>query len=83
MAIGQLANYARSLGRHVLVCAAHPEVVAILRNSGLLKTLGQENVFVEDTENPTLSNSEALHRARQLVGQNLEVRLFLTESDAK
>lgn len=80
MAIEQLVRFAHEQGRHVLVCGAHPEVVEVFRNSGLLNVLGAENVFCEDPENPTRSNSEALKRARQLVGTDLEVHLFVSEN---
>jgi SulP family sulfate permease len=79
MAMEQLVRFAREKGRHVLVCGAHPEVVELFRNSGLLQTIGSENVFCEDPENPTRSNSEALKRARDLVGTHLDVRLFVSE----
>lgn len=79
MAIEQLVRFAREQGCFVLVSGAHPEVLEIFRNSGLLKILGAENVFCEDPANPTRSNGEALKRARQLVGRDLNVRLFVSE----
>jgi SulP family sulfate permease len=46
-----------------------------LRNSGLLKELGEENVFPAEN-NPTLSTKRALFRARQLLPEKADVRLF-------
>lgn len=77
MAIGQLVNFARQKGRHVLVSGAHPEVIEIFRNSGLLNIIGRENVFCEDPDNPTRSNSLSLKRAHALVGSEMNLRLFV------
>lgn len=80
MAIEQLVRFAREKDRIMLICGAHPEVIEVFRNSGLLQVIGAENVFCEDPDNPTRSNSDALKRARTLAGSNLEVHLFVSEN---
>lgn len=80
-AIEQLVTIAREKDRHVLISGAHPEVVRVFRNSGLTAYLGPENIFREDPDNPNLSTTYALKRARQLAGEELEIRLFVSDKD--
>lgn len=81
MAIDQLVRFAREKDRAVIISGAHPEVVKVFRNSGLLPEIGLDNIFREDPENPTLSTSLALRRARQLIGSSAEVRLFVRDTE--
>jgi sulfate permease, SulP family len=81
MAIDQLVRFAHEKKRSVIVSGAHPEVVKVLRNSDLLPKIGLDNVFREDPENPTLSTSLALRRARQIIGSSAEVRLFVRDTE--
>ena len=77
MALEALLDYLRQTGRHLLISGCGPDVVRVLRNSGLLQRLGQDNLFPAEPANPTLSTRRALVRARQLLpAQATEVRLF-------
>lgn len=79
MALESLDDYLRKSGRHLLISGCSRDVVRVLRNSGLLKDLGEENVFPAEL-NPTLSTKRALDRARQLLPQKADVRLFYEQS---
>lgn len=79
MAIEELVHFARKNQRDVLICGAHPEVMEILRDSGLGKLLGEDHVFAEDPENPNLSTRNALRKAQQLLGSDAEIRLFVSD----
>lgn len=79
MALESLHDYLRKTGRHLLVSGCSRDVVRVLRNSGLLNQLGEENVFATE-DNPTISTKRALLRARQLLPEKAEVRLFYEES---
>ncbi|MBN2068670.1 MAG: SulP family inorganic anion transporter [Opitutales bacterium] len=83
MAIDELLRLTREKGRHLIVSGAHPEVIEVFRNSGLLQDIGGDNVFGEDPNNPTMSTCMALKRAQDLAGKDLEVRLFVSENRAK
>ena len=77
MALEALLDYLRQTSRHLLISGCEPDVIRVLRNSGLLQKLGPENVFPADPTNPTLSTRRALQRARELLPQqSAEVRLF-------
>jgi SulP family sulfate permease len=75
MALESLDDYLRKSSRHLLISGCSRDVVRVLRNSGLLKDLGEENVFPAES-NPTLSTKRALVRARQLLPEKADVRLF-------
>ncbi len=75
MALESLNDYLRNTGRHLLISGCGRDVMDVLRNSGLIRQLGEENVFPAQA-NPTVSTSRALMRARQLLPEKAEVRLF-------
>jgi len=79
MAIEELYRMTREKGRYLLISGAHPEVIEVFRNSGLLEEIGGDNVFGDDPDNPTMSTCMALKRAQDLAGKDLEVRLFVSE----
>lgn len=75
MALESLHDYLRKTGRHLIISGCTSDVCRVLRNSGLLKQIGEENIFpVED--NPTISTRKALQRAQALLPEKGEIRLF-------
>jgi SulP family sulfate permease len=79
MALESLNDYLRKTGRHLLISGCGPDVMRVLRNSGIIHQIGQENVFPVQS-NPTASTSEALRRASQLLPEKADVRLFYERS---
>ena len=75
MALESLHDYLRKTGRYLLISGSSPDVTRVLRNSGLLKQIGEENIFPAEI-NPTIATKRALVRARELLPQKAEVRLF-------
>ena len=76
LALQELHGYLRTTGRHLLISGSNPDVTAVLRDSGLLKEIGSENIFPGEA-NPTASTRRALLRANQLLPQQEpDVRLF-------
>ncbi len=72
----QLREFLHGGGRHLLLSGVMPPAMRVLRESGALAELGEENVFVAE-ENPTVSTKRALQRAQALLGAaQSEVRLF-------
>lgn len=75
-ALRSLLDYFRQTDRHLLVSGVHGDVLRVLRNSGLLRHLGTENVFPAEL-NPNLATKKALERARELLaGLEPEVRIY-------
>lgn len=76
LALENLHEYLRQTGRHLLISGSNRDVTSVLKNSGLLVQIGNENIFPV-TPNPTLATRQALTRARQLLpDEHLEVRVF-------
>ena len=75
MALESLHDYLRKTGRYLLISGSSPDVTRVLRNSGLLKQIGEENIFPAEI-NPTIATKRALVRARELLPQKADVRLF-------
>jgi len=70
LAIIDLVKFARSMGRHILISGATPDVERVLRNSGALAALGKENFFPQIAGNPNISTRNALIRAQQILGRD-------------
>lgn len=75
MALESLYDYLRKTGRHLLISGCTADVCRVLRNSGVLNEIGDENIFPSET-NPTVSTRKALLRAKELLPGKSEVRLF-------
>ncbi|MFW6354266.1 MAG: SulP family inorganic anion transporter, partial [Verrucomicrobiota bacterium] len=78
LALEDLIRSLRQNERHFLISEVRPAALRIFENSGLLEVAGEENVFADDTGNPTLSTAKAMRRAMKLLeGQKAEVKIFL------
>jgi SulP family sulfate permease len=80
LALEQLYDYLRDTGRHLLISGSNPDVTAVLRNSGILKKIGEENIFPAEA-NPNAATRRALLRANQLLPGKADVRLFYEKLD--
>lgn len=75
-ALSALIDYVRSTNRHLLVSGVHGDALRVLKNSGVLRHLGVENVFPAEL-NPNLATRKALLRAQELLaGAESEIRLY-------
>ncbi|HEX5397725.1 MAG TPA: SulP family inorganic anion transporter [Verrucomicrobiae bacterium] len=75
MALEALHDYLQKTGRHLIISGCTADVYRVLRNSGLLKQIGKENLFPVEA-NPTLSTRKALQRAQDLLPGKSDIRLF-------
>lgn len=67
LALMQLHEYLRRGGRYVVMCGMTHEVWDVMSNSGLISTVGKENLFVFDDRHPHLYMQRAIARAKELV----------------
>ena len=75
-ALSALLEWFRQTDRHLLVSGVHGDVLRVLKNSGLHRSVGADNVFPAEL-NPNLATRKALLRARTLLaGAEPEVRIF-------
>ena len=63
-----LAETLRQGGRHLILCEAKPETMAIFVNAGLVDQVGAENVIPWEEANPTAALAKAVRRAKELAG---------------
>jgi SulP family sulfate permease len=76
MALEGLHDYLQATGRHLLISGVTGDVERVLRNSGLLEVIGEQNVFPAEA-NPTISTKRALERATELLHtKDADVRIF-------
>jgi sulfate permease, SulP family len=75
MALDSFHDYLHKTGRYLFISGCNRDVVRVLRNSGLLAHIGEENIFPIE-ENPTVSTRRALQRARTLLAAKPDIRLF-------
>jgi sulfate permease, SulP family len=75
MALESLHDYLRKTDRYLLISGSSADVTRVLRNSGLLKQIGEENIFPAEI-NPTIATRRALARARELLPQKADLRIF-------
>jgi sulfate permease, SulP family len=80
LALENLHDYLRETGRHLLISGSNRDVTRVLKNSGLLKVIGEQNIFPA-TGNPTMATRQALKRAKELLpDQQPEMRIFYETS---
>lgn len=79
MAIEELVNYMKEKDRVLLMSECRKGAIRIFKNSGLLRTLGRENVFPDNPHNPTLSTAKALQRAQKILGTSkADVKIYVS-----
>ncbi len=76
MALENLHDYLRQTGRYLLISGSNRDVTHVLKQSGLLAQLGENNLFPAEA-NPTAATRHALQRARELLpAEKPAVRIF-------
>ncbi|MDR3228753.1 MAG: STAS domain-containing protein [Puniceicoccales bacterium] len=77
MALDALHGYLGRKNRYLLISGCSDDVLGVLRNSGVARVLGAENIFAAQPANPNLSTRQALLRARQLLeSDTADIRIF-------
>jgi SulP family sulfate permease len=80
MALENLHDYLRQTGRYLLVSGCNRDVCRVLKNSGLLHQIGEENIFPAEA-NATISTRKALKRAQELLpAGDAKVRIFYDDA---
>ena len=66
--LGELLRYMQENDRTLLVSEAREDAMRIFHSSGLVKSLGEDNILPDDPTNPTLATAKALKRAVAILG---------------
>jgi SulP family sulfate permease len=77
IAIEELVRLLRREGRDLLISGVMKDVYRVLRDSGLIDTIGKDNIFPASPSNPNLATRNALKRAQQILGTTeADVKIF-------
>ena len=64
-------------GRELLISGVMKDIYRVLRDSGLIDTIGKDNIFPASPSNPNLATRNALKRAQQILGTTeADVKIF-------
>ena len=74
----RFADRMHDKGGHVVLCGVKRELFDRLREFGLVRRIGEENVFISQT-GIFASAKQAVRRARELVGSSIDVDELLAE----
>ena len=66
-AILHLAEYLKKTKRHLIISGITNEIWQVFSRSGLIKKIGEANLFLTDEMKPQLSTWNACMRAKDLV----------------
>jgi SulP family sulfate permease len=81
LALEELVTYMKEQDRYLLISEVRKDAVRIFKDSGLIETIGRENIFPDKPSNPTFATASALRRALQLLGgKEADVRIYLGTS---
>tara|TARA_B100001248_G_scaffold261719_1_gene253849 strand:+ start:1459 stop:3300 length:1842 start_codon:yes stop_codon:yes gene_type:complete len=82
MAITDLVRFAREQDRDIIISGALPEAERILRDSGQMAVLGEENFFPHIPRNPNKATRYALKRAQEITGcKEATITLFIAPTE--
>lgn len=77
MAIEELALSLQESGRHLLISGVERDIYRVLRNSGVLASIGRDNLFLASPQAPNISTRRAMRRAQAILGAaEPAVRIF-------
>ncbi|MEO0796361.1 MAG: SulP family inorganic anion transporter [Verrucomicrobiota bacterium] len=84
MAIEELVGYMNERDRTLILSECREECMRTLRQSGVMDTLNEKNVFPDTTSNPTMSTAKALRRAQEILGdQMVDVKIYVNPNKRK
>ena len=81
MALEELVRYMQIKNRALILSEVSSNAIKTLKNSGLIKLIGVDNIFADNRNNPNLSTAKALKRAKNIIGQSTktQIRIFTKE----
>ena len=69
MALEELVKHMNANGRYLILSEVRKDLLRVLNNSGLTAYIEPRNIFMDDSQNPTLSTAKALKRAKEHLGE--------------
>lgn len=80
LALQQLHEYLHRSAKRLIICGITPVVWSVLSNSGLVKLVGKENLYLFDENDPHKHMVLAMDRARVLVREGEDIVKIFTPS---
>jgi SulP family sulfate permease len=74
LALHQLHDYLKSLGRHLIGCGLTHQIWNVLSDSGMIDLIGKNNLFIFDERHPQLSMQKAFMRANEMLALESAVK---------
>ena len=82
MDLEELARRMKNSNRILLLCEVREDIMRILKSSGADKVIGEENIFANNEDNPTLSAALAIKYARnKLNGASPTLTIYATKEE--
>lgn len=78
MDIEELSKRMKASGRTLMLCEVRPDIMRILKASGVYNAIGAENIFENDESNPTLSAARAIKEARKHFTSTPKLNIYAT-----
>ncbi len=76
--IGEVASQMQRRGGVLYLSEASAEIIQILKRSGIIKIVKENNIFPKNEDNPTLPTANALKAAKKFLGnQESEVKIYV------
>ncbi len=73
LALQQLHDYLTATERHLILAGLTLPIWEVISDSGLLKAIGKENIFLINDKNPGQYFDKAIERAKELIKDNTAV----------
>ena len=81
--IEELRQRMREKNRELMICEVRPDVMRVLKSSGIYDKVGAENIFENDEDNPTLSAARAIKASLKYLGEKPKVSIYATKPAEK
>ncbi|CDE83245.1 inorganic anion transporter SulP family protein [Coraliomargarita sp. CAG:312] len=74
--IAELRKTMVEKNRVLMICEVRPDVMRVLKSSGVYDNVGAENIFENDDDNPTLSAARAIRASLKYLGEKPKVSIY-------
>ena len=82
MDLEELSKRMAQTKRTLLICEVRPDIMRVLKASGVYNSIGADKIFENDDDNPTLSAARAIRKAQEyLKGENAKVTIYAKQNE--
>ena len=82
MDLEELSKRMAQTKRTLLICEVRPDIMRVLKASGVYNSIGADKIFENNDDNPTLSAARAIRKAQEyLKGENAKVTIYAKQNE--